>query len=577
MSEQKLTGYPSIDKPWLKFYTEAEINAPIPKCTVYENIFNNNHQHPNDIALLYFGKKISYKKLFAETDKAAKAFVTTGVKAGDNVVLCMPATPEAIYAILALNRLGANAVMLNPLFTEAQMVDRIQETNASILIVMNELYRVVNKVIPQTAIQTVIACPAVNSLGSVVKLIKKVRKIKDTVTWNDFIIRGKTTALHAPFPYQPEYPAIMVYSSGSTGASKGIQLTNDGVNATIAHYQNTDFPYERGDTFLQMIPAWFSTGIVLSVLMPLCVGITVIPEPIFSKESFVKDLVKYHPNMTLTATSLWTYAITAEEMRNIDLSGMKYPITGGEILLPQIEHEINQFLREHRCNSPFIKGYGMCELGSTVTSNSHTHTKEGSCGYPISGVTIAAFDPQTNQEMPYNQRGELRVLSPAHMKEYYCNPTATEEFFWTDAYGQRWGCTGDIGFVNEDGDVFVLGRGTDSYIAENGTLVYLFDAEYAILKDPAIAACKVVDVEVDGVAPPVAHVICKQSCKDAQVDIVRRIDNLCRKNLAEYAVPRGYKFRTSFPVHTNGKRDVQALRAERDGFVDAENKSIDFC
>ena len=109
MEEKQLSGYPSIDKPWLKYYSEDAIGTPIPECTIYENIYNHNKDYPNDVALLYFGKKITYKQLFCEVEKAEKAFLAYGVKRGDNVALCVPATPEAIYTILALNKIGANA------------------------------------------------------------------------------------------------------------------------------------------------------------------------------------------------------------------------------------------------------------------------------------------------------------------------------------------------------------------------------------------------------------------------------------------------------------------------------------
>ena len=95
MSKSNLTGYPSIDKPWLKYYSENAFNAQLPECTIYQNIYNHNKDYPNDVALLYFGKKITYRQLFCEVEKAEKAFIAQGVKRGDNVALCVPATPEA--------------------------------------------------------------------------------------------------------------------------------------------------------------------------------------------------------------------------------------------------------------------------------------------------------------------------------------------------------------------------------------------------------------------------------------------------------------------------------------------------
>lgn len=168
-----LTGYPSIDKPWLKYYSEEAINTPLPECTVWENIYKRNKDHLTDTALLYFGKKISYGKLFSEIDRTAKALTSLGVKNGDNVAICMPAVPEAIYTILALNKLGANAGMLNPTFNETQLTDRVNEMEASVLVVVNELYTTIQNVIPKTSIKHIVTCPAANSLGAFVRLVKK--------------------------------------------------------------------------------------------------------------------------------------------------------------------------------------------------------------------------------------------------------------------------------------------------------------------------------------------------------------------------------------------------------------------
>lgn len=359
----------------------------------------------------------------------------------------------------------------------------------------------------------------------------------------------------------------MVYSSGSTGASKGILLTNDGINATIANYGVESMNFQRRDTFLQMIPVWFSTGIVYSVLMPLAKGFVVIPEPKFSKETFLKDLKKYEPTITLTATSLWLYVINAG--KDIDLSNMKYPITGGEKILPQDDLRINEYFRRNGCKKKFYKGYGMCELGSEITGTTDApdyQDKQGGCGYPILGVTVAAFDLSTGKELPYGQHGELRVLSPARMKGYYKNPEATAEFFKEDEHGNVWGCTGDIGYVDEDGEVFVLGRATDSYRRESGEIVFLFDIEEKILKNESVSQCKVVDIEDDGTKKLVTHLVFRPDSESPE-KIVAAIWGDLKKTLPPYMVPDFYKIRSSMPVHNNGKRDVAALRNDKDDLI----------
>ena len=152
-------------------------------------------------------------------------------------------------------------------------------------------------------------------------------------------------------------------------------LTNDGINATIQNY-DYGYDYLRGDIFLQMVPVWFSTGIVLSTIMPLQKGVTVILEPRFNVEAFISILRKYHVALTLVPTSIWVSFITYHLAHKLDLSAMKYPITGGEQILSDTEDEINAFLKARGCQYPLLKGYGMCELGSTLTTTSRLHSKK---------------------------------------------------------------------------------------------------------------------------------------------------------------------------------------------------------
>ena len=573
--DKELTGYPSIDKPWLKYYTAEDLAIQVPKCTIYQNIYDRNKDFPEDVAILYYGNKICYKTVFSKVEICAKALRQIGIQPGDCVTLCTASVPEAIYLVLACSRIGAIANFINPLFTKEQMIDRINDTEAKWIFVLDAMYSYIESALPETCIENVVILPATNSIppvlsklmyikGETRKIVKRGNGKQRFLRWKDFCAYSSDFISSPDVPYQPDTPTVMVYSSGSTGASKGILLTNEGISATIANYTIRNMHIDRGDTFLQMIPVWFSTGIVISVLMPLAKGTVVIPEPKFSKETFLKDLIRYNPSVTLTATSLWLYVINSGE--TIDLSNMKYPTTGGETILPLDENRINNYLRNNGCKTRLYKGYGMCELGSEITGDNDSPSycgKLGGCGYPMLGVTVSAFDLTTNKELPYGQHGEIRVLSPARMKGYYKNPEATAKFFKEDEQGNVWGCTGDIGYVDEDGEVFILGRATDHFRRENGEIVFLFDIEAEILKNEAISQCKVVDIEDKG-KKLVAHLVFREGVKDEE-DVVASIWSELRKALPSYMVPEYYKIRSSMPVHTNGKRDVGALKIDKEG------------
>lgn len=580
MQTQNLTGYPSIDKPWLKYYSEEERRAPLPECTVYRSIYENNKDHPSDIAIRYFGKAVHYGQLFQSIDLCAKALKQIGIKKGSCVTLCTAAVPEAIYLVLACSKIGAVANFMNPLFSTEQMIARVNDTEAEWIFILDRMYSYIEAALSRTCVKNVVIIPVYESMPSITRAFVRLRSRKYhnlkpngklLLRWPDFLALGNLYTGKVEEAYQKDVPVIMVYSSGSTGASKGILLTNDGINATIAFYHSASFRHLRGETFLQLVPVWFSTGIVLEILMPLSAGITVIPEPIFSKETFVRDLKRYKPNMTLTTPTHWLYAVDSKRLKHIDLSHMNYPITGGERLLPFDEKRINAFLTDHKCKANIIKGYGMCELGSTVATSRDSEkyiSKFGGNGLPILNVSVSAFDMTTNKELKSGECGEIRVNSPARMKEYYKNKNATNAFFYTDENGSIWACTGDIGYVDQDGEVFILGRATDCATLDNGKKVFLFDIENRILQDESLSGCKVVDVQENGKTTLIAHITVRAGVIYDDHKLAQKIYDHCKKHLCDEEVPRKYKFRTSFPAHSNGKRDIAALKQEKEGFIE---------
>lgn len=560
----KLTGYPSIDKPWLKYYSEEAINAPLPECTVWENIYKRNKDHLTDTALLYFGKKISYGKLFSEIDKTAKALAYLGVKNGDNVAICMPAVPEAIYTILALNKLGANAGMLNPTFNEAQLTDRVNEMEAEVLIVVNELYVTVQNVIPKTSIKHIVTCPAANSLGAFVRLVKKVKPISGTLRWNVFIRQGRGTSYQTA-SYEKQKPAIMVFSSGTTGASKGIQLTNDGINATGCGYEYGGFGFQRQDIFFAQIPIWFSTGISVTVLVPLIHGVTVILEPIYDFELFYQHILKYRPNFLVTATGLLDYLLN-KQPRSEAYQQFKYLVAGGEYVAPSAEQKYNQWLSDNHNPHGLHKGYGMCECGGTVTSTNESSNILGSAGIPLPHVTVAAFDLITGEEKRYGERGEIRVLTPCRMLGYYKKPAETAKYFHSDAHGNVWACTGDMGYVAEDGNVYVSGRISDSYVNSSGKTVYLFDIERAVLDIPQVRQCKAIAHEINGVMTHICHTVLIGGAN--QEETLRMIKKHCAEKLDSTHQPELFRFYDdALPVAPSGKLDIRKMQENTDHLI----------
>lgn len=581
-TEKAPTGYPSIDKPWMKYYEGKDLNISLPECTVYEYVYQHNKGYLNQTALEYFGTKISFKKLFEQVEVCAKALKANGVNQGDIVNICSSGIPEIVYLVLACSKIGAVANFINPLFETQQKVDRINDTNADTLFVMDRMFSYIKDVIGSTCLKKIVVISVTNSLPMMVRAVtslhdkldkdmKKAIQNREYILWNDYIAGCNDYHDTADLQYQKNMPLIMVYSSGTTGASKAIVLTNDGINSTTLQYETTLLSDEKRESrFLSTIPVWFSTGIVASIITPLCLGSICILEPVFNAETFLNDIIRYKPNYALVATSLWIY-VANHLPKNFDLSFLKHPIAGGEQLLCSTESFLNDFFNHHKCNLKIQKGWGMCELGATAATTifSSYANKVGSVGIPIPFAIIGAFDVDSGEKLKYNERGEIRVITPCRMKEYFNNPSATQEFFHTDENGNTWGCTGDIGYVDEDGFVFILGRASDFFISPDGERHYLFDTENVILENESVDLCEVVTVKSEKCnrEVPVAHIVLKKGFNDSIDELICNIDRSCREKLTEYAVPVGYKIRESFAIKPSGKRDTLSLKTELDGFV----------
>lgn len=177
MKDQKNTGYPSIDKPWLKYYSEAAINGEIPKCTVFRNIYNNNKRNLSEVAIKYFGNQITYEQLFNKVDECSKSLINLGINKGDCIAICAVAVPEVIYLMLSCSKIGAIANFINPLFTNEQKINLINNTNATLMFVLDEMTKYVDEIIEYTCIQKTFIIPVSQSMSLQYKLLLNAKKI----------------------------------------------------------------------------------------------------------------------------------------------------------------------------------------------------------------------------------------------------------------------------------------------------------------------------------------------------------------------------------------------------------------
>lgn len=556
------TGYPSIDRPWLKYHS-GEYSEPEIKKTVYQEVRDNNVDQPRTTALQFFMSKISFDKMQKNIEKAAASFVEYGVEKGDYVTIVSAGIPETVYSFYGLSKIGAVANMMAYYFDEEDMAKRIDECESKLLIVMDEFYPQIESSIKKTNIKNIVIIPTLNS--SILNVLSKKVKLtqNNQILWNGFLKDGVNRKNVEEVPYEDEMPLTMVYSSGTTGSSKSILLTNDSFQNSVYSYRKSGVDVGRGFKFYQIIPPWYSTGLSTSIHLPLASGSAVFMDPRFERDVFVKNIIKYKPNYAVAPTSMYEGFLDEKLVGNKDLSHLKYPFEGGEPLRKETADKIEKVFSDHGCQSKLLVGYGQCECGATITTETpFTNHEEGNVGIPLPGLNIMIVDDNKN-ELSYGNRGEILVDTPCGMLEYFNNEEATNNFFYKIG-NKKWYCTGDIGKMDSDGNLFVEGRASDFSIV-NGKKVYNFDIENGIMKSSKVKMCDV--IENSGLLT--VHIVFNDDVLDE--DIYEELYNI-QQNIYEEIkdidlVPYQFKIRKEFPYAKSGKRDIEKMKHEKDGFI----------
>ena len=393
MQEKKLTGYPSIDKPWLKYYSEEAINAPLPECTLYEHILKCNNDNLNRIALNYYGTNTSYKSMFEEIDRIAGALAGIGVKQGDIVTVIMINSPETIFLMFALNKVGAVANMVYGADTPDEIKKHIVDAGSQIVFVLDLFQDKVQEILNHTSVQKVIVSNLMQSMSlfnrvgaALLKKLKPLPLPDDSrfMSWKDFINHKPRTFEMA---HDATAPAFITYTGGTTGGSKGVLLSNSAVIAVAQQYIIGEKELYRESKWIQVLPLFIAYGVTCSLMIPLSVGMTLIVR-IPMSDSIAQLCKKFKPNHVMYGPAFWE--AFAEDNKKLDLSYFIAPITGGDTLPEKTEKKINAYLE--KCGSPYciMNGYGMTEVGAAVSVNYRQAYEFGSVGAPFVKNIVSA-------------------------------------------------------------------------------------------------------------------------------------------------------------------------------------------
>lgn len=566
------TGYPSIDKPWLKYYNEEAINAPLPECTIYEYLWDNNKDHLDDIALVYYGRKITYEELFLNIDKTAKGFASVGLKQGDVVILATVTTPETIYSFYALNRLGAIPNMVDPRTSAAGIHDYIVEVYAKYVMCLDAVCPKIEEAVKGTGVKNIIVFSPADSLPILKKTAYNLTKRQDNkskyntyITWRKFTEGTENVEAIFP-PYKKNTCCVIVHTGGTTGLPKGVMLSNDNLNSSFVQCCSSGFDFERYQRWLGIMPPFIAYGIINGVHLPLVKGMPLTLVPQFNPDEYDKLLLKHRPNHIAGVPSHYGKIMESKRLNGKDLSFIFSPIVGGDGVENHNEEEISAYLSEHNCKKGLIKGYGMTEVCAAITGTAICGSnKIGSVGIPFSHSVVSVFDADSGKELTYGEIGEVCILSPNTMMGYYKNEQETAKILRKHEDGKTWVHSGDLGYMDEDGCLFIVGRDKRLIIRHDGFKIFPTLIENTVSKHVAVKSCCAVGIRDEAFSQgslPIVFVALKSDFIEKENMIKSELFELCRKDLPEYEQPVDFIFVAELPLTTIGKVDYRALEQQ---------------
>ena len=555
---------------WYKFYTKEQRNIEVPKVSLYEYIRIHNLDNMNRTAINYFGRKITYEEFFYNIDLCARSLVSHGVREGDVVSICMANTPEAVISFYAVNKVGAVANMIHPLSAEEEIKASLKATKSVVLIAMNICLDKIKNIIHDTKIyKTVIVSarnymPTLLGVGYYFAADRKIpfKKNNDLfLSWNDFLNKGKKYNKDVYVDTGSDDAAVIMHSGGTSGTPKNIVLSNGNINVVIEQAQIALPELDRTDSMLSILPMFHCFGLVETIHFPISLGETIILLPKFDATRFDKLLNKYKPTIIPGVPTLFEAMINNKHMKNVDLSKVKYVVSGGDSLDAKRNEVVNTFLKEHGCSHNIIQGYGLTEASGGIIFGSLGSDVLGGVGIPLPGNDLKIIDVNTHEEVDYGITGEIVVSGPSVMMGYLNNEKETNQVLEKDKKGKIWLHTGDLGYINKDGVLFFVQR-LKRLIIVSGYNVFPSHIEDILNKNEYILNSCVVGVpDPYKIQVPKAYIVLNDGIKPT-MEIKNEIKNYCKKNLSKYMIPKQFVFRESLPKTMIGKVDYKVLEKE---------------
>ena len=561
----------NVKTPWMPFMNGIPAQLDYFGGSMCEAVERIAEKYPNVIAYDFMGSHTNYRRCVEEIHACARALRAAGVKENDRVTIAMPNAPQAVSMFYAVNMVGAIANMIHPLSAEGEIEFYLNDSRSVAALTLDQFYGKFANIRQNTpALKTLIVASIKDALNPVMKLGyaltegKKVPKLPedgDYITWKQFILNGKQFTGDPRVKRVGAQPAVILYSGGTTGVTKGILLSNLNFNALGAQIIATNPIYSVGDKMLAIMPMFHGFGLGVSIHSMLVNGGRCVLVPRFTPQTYAELLRKHKPNFIAGVPTLYEALLRLDGLDDLDLSCLKGMFSGGDSLPVELKKRIDAFLKDHKATIEVREGYGTTECVTASCLTPSGLAREGSIGIPFPDTYYKIVMPGTEIEVPYGQEGEICLAGPTVMMEYVNHPQETADTLRKHADGLTWVHTGDLGVMDKDGYIYFRQR-IKRMIVTSGYNVYPSQIEGILDKNECVHMSCVIGVKDPYKMQKVKAFIVLKPGYEPSDETREKIMDYCRKHIAKYALPYEIEFRDELPKTLVGKVAYRILEEE---------------
>ncbi len=570
--------------------------------TLYETVKEMNANNKNGTAITFFDTKITYGELQTRVDRLADAYSKAGIKEGDVVAIATINMPIVQENLLALNKIGAISKWIDLRIKEKDFIKNINESNCKILVIFDGIADKVQNIASETNLEKIIVASPKNYLNPVIQILANIKDKREGKTislsenklfikYEDFLKTGAIISDVPAVTFIKDKPSIIVQSSGSTGIAKSIVHTDYNFNSTIQKESYTDLPLIAGQAFYNAIPPFIIYGLCGAIYLSLGHSMNAVMTPYVSETILYDDLGKYNIAAAAPLHFRYMYNKIVELQTQIDeiskndtiqsKKELKKLLKELNIIFKKLEKvhgfasggdKINadELLKmQHIFNTPIVNCYGNNELAGAAIINPLYSSRPSSIGYPLKGIEVKSIDLETQLPLRIGEEGEICIHSDSIFQEYLNNESETKRIKKIDKDGKIWIHTGDLGYIDSEGFVYITGR-AKRLIKREAFKIAPETIENAIMQIEEVKDCCVVgvrDLEIENSQVPLAYIELHGEYKDNFEEIKKKVEEKCYELLPDYELPYYIVQIDKIPYH-NTKKKFKELELSAEEYVE---------